>query len=221
MLSYQIFIFFSSCFFLADLYSALRDLPFPIVKVDKNLFSELLNPDLKRIATKKRLIEKSTSSRRAVTFNSKLLADYKWLMVGEHGGYCIYCKLFCRSQDLPRRKPGELTYKPYLSYSRVKLLADHAATSYHKAAVQRLATYRSVKEGRQVTVKQAIQKDRRSAKKEQRLLTVVKSIIWLAKQGLAFRSKADQHHRSTTRAPYVVSTDDQLMIPGKQATITT
>ena len=98
-----------------SLYTQLRNLPFPSGKAaTTELKLSLLSPELNRSCNTKKLVEasSSTGSRRPVQFKMALIGKYPWLMVGDQGAFCIYCKLFCTEGNRPRT-PGALTALPF------------------------------------------------------------------------------------------------------------
>ena len=156
-----------------DLYDVLRNLTFPAPSVPRELKVKLLNPAFCRQVQTHELKEISRSGkRRPVKFTTSLCAKYSWLFIGNHGGYCIYCKLFCTSSYL-RRQPGEFTAKPYVSFSRAKLCADHEATSYHQFSLQRALAFRSVVDSPDV-----IERLKGVNLEKERLHTIVKTLVF-------------------------------------------
>ena len=59
-----------------------------------------------------------------------LIGSHKWLMIGDEGGFCIWCKLFYTAEG--SEKPGEFVRVPFTTYSKGKLCQIHESREYHK-----------------------------------------------------------------------------------------
>lgn len=80
-----------------------------------------------------------------------------WLVLGKDGGLCKACKLFVASSDVPNVY-GKFLSKPWVNYSRVKDIKDHANNEYRVNAMIALSNFRSTTEGRQPTIRQQLNK---------------------------------------------------------------
>lgn len=179
----------------SDLYKFLKDLQFPpghANAISSALKVELLAPTLRRQVQTRVLVEPAASKRRAVKFNTSLPSKYKWLMVGDDGAYCIYCKLFCTNASRPRIA-GEFTAKPYTTYSRAKLCDEHANAVYHKAAAESASAFLSVADGAQPSIIAQVRGETRDFHtRKLRLHTIAKCILVCAKECLPLRGKRNE-----------------------------
>ena len=101
-----------------SIYERLHHMKFPPPVLARGFKHEVL--DLKdRCFTKRKLVDVGNNKRRSVTLDKiEVLNKYPWLILGSHGGYCIYFKVFCKPSSAPR-SAGELTAKPFTTYSRL------------------------------------------------------------------------------------------------------
>ena len=149
----------------------------------------MLSKDLNRNATTKILVDKpkKPAGRGVCKFKVKSLDTHKWLMMGDEGGYCIICKLFCPSSQKPRVESA-FTSKPFLGFSRKESYSDHEKTKYHIHSVELSKAFLRVAAGEKPSVKTMVAgKTRQFFYDRTRLSSVVKVIISLGKQGLALR----------------------------------
>ena len=109
----------------AGIYDKLHNLQFPASGLTRKFKHEALDLS-NRLFSKKPFVDPATKTRNAVTLDhTECLKKYQWLILGRHGGYCIYCKLFCKASNAPRMA-GELTAQPFTTYSRKQLLQNHS-----------------------------------------------------------------------------------------------
>lgn len=110
--------------FFVALYDDLLALEFPPGRhATDDLKRKLLQPNLLRNVATGPLIE-GGKSRRPTSFDISYVKKYSWLMVGDKGIVCIYCKLFLNSSNKPNR-PGGLLSKPWVNYSKKITLDNH------------------------------------------------------------------------------------------------
>ena len=169
-----------------SIYERLHHMKFPPPVLARGFKHEVL--DLKdRCFTKRKLVDVGNNKRRSVTLDKiEVLNKYPWLILGSHGGYCIYFKVFCKPSSAPR-SAGELTAKPFTTYSRVASLRDHCTTKYHLSCVEQVALFKGTKLHPDVA-EQLRGTD--LLKKQSRIMAVIKSIAFCGRQGIALRG----HH---------------------------
>lgn len=132
--------------------------------------------------------------------------------MGDDGGFCRVCKLFCTSLSRPR-VAGELLSKPYKTYSRYKLISEHSCAKYHQQASATAMSFTRSCDGSQHNIKTLVSRTEDSvAEKRHRLTAVVKTLVSLARQGLALRGHRDE--KFSVKEPFSVINNGRTIING-------
>lgn len=126
-------------------------------------------------------------------FNMNLLNSHDWLIIGDAGGFCLYCKLFLTSTTGPR-KPGKFIAKPYTSYNRPKDLVDHETTKYHRDAATAAHNLLAVARGRVGSIRACIDKKSRDDEEinSRRRCSIVKTLVLCARQEIPLRGHSNE-----------------------------
>ena len=79
-------------FLCTALYDSMHQLEFPVSNGNcptiKRLKMNVLDSKLERLTQTIELVEAAKATRRAVKFKKSLTSEFRWLFVGDHGGYC-------------------------------------------------------------------------------------------------------------------------------------
>lgn len=102
-------------------YKVLGDLTFSASAVSEVTKRNLLK--MKRNFSTRPLVQERKHAFN-IRLNKALISHHKWMVVGNDGAWCRYCKLLYPCQ------PGQLLTKPWSAYSRKKDINDHIASSY-------------------------------------------------------------------------------------------
>lgn len=124
------------------------------------------------------------------SFLPEYFSDRPWLEYSDNlaGAFCIPCALFVDSKM--RKQTASLVNSPFNRYARVNTLEKHAEKDYHKEAVAAakgfLGSLKHPEKGHVVTAlsersKQIVARNRKV------LAHIVTSVLWLGRQGLAYR----------------------------------
>ena len=125
------------------------------------------------------------------SFKSEYLYQRPWLVFSETlgGAYCIPCVLFADSQK--RLQAEALVNKPFSRYARfTSVIRNHVDKQYHKdAIVASKAFLNSLKQPESGNIAVALNKrQQETIRRNRKLLAhIIKSTLWLSRQGLAFR----------------------------------
>lgn len=170
----------------------------------------LLDSTLVRSVQTKDLWEPATATRSRVRFKNTLVNDYKWLIMGDHGGFCIWCKLFC--SDL--KNPGELTAKPYLTFSKKNMCESHSKTKYHINSVALKTRFLAVASGSAASIQHQVQSHSLSshAVKARRLHAVCQTLVSLVKQNMPLRGHRNEKDNSLV--PQTITVNGDTIIKG-------
>ena len=170
----------------------------------------LLSPALDRKAYSK--VPTEVRKRRKSRFSQDLLQKHPWLFVGDEGGFCIPCKLFCTELSKPRL-PGEFLVKPFATFSRKKLCEEHEKAKYHVEAQSAALSYVSIALGHQPNIKvQVGRKKNEDIKRRARLHSVVKCLIHCAKQGQALRGSKIEKASSISKPLTAKKGDAEIVL---------
>lgn len=131
-------------------------------------------------------------------FKMSLLETHPWLIVGNSGGYCRYCKLFLTAKSGPR-KPGKFIIKPYTTYNRPRDCEEHEGAQYHKAAAVAAHGFLGIASGKaqpiNAQLNEQVRQDRQITR--DRLCGIVKTLVFCARQSIALRA----HRNESTPFP--------------------
>lgn len=167
------------------MYAILCKMEFPAPATTSHTFKkQLLNCQRRSLQTKD-LFQPASGARRRVKFNASLVQDYPWFMMGNIGGFCIYCKLFANSPS----NAGELTAKPYLSFSKKAIIREHEQKSYHCAALSRVHSFKNVCNG---ILPDSTGYCEEKIERQKRLIVVIKTLLFVARHSLSFGGPISQ-----------------------------
>lgn len=162
-------------------------------RLDEDTMLEALT--MKKRSVNSRPLRQERKHGSSVQFNttSAHLTNNKWLVVGNEGGVCVYCKLFINGSEVPN-KIGKFVTKPWCNYSRVKDISEHEANLYHKNSATRASNFLSTSLGQTEPINILVNNQKRKAREvtKQRLHSIIKSLVFCARQGLALRGHRNE-----------------------------
>ena len=140
------------------------------------------------------------------SFQHNWLSRYNGLVYSESGkgGYCKYCVLFGRAAYSMQSFSGILINRPLttnLQKASQKLrehfegIGSDTAKKYHLEAVEKAETFKKVMESKQMPVDRQLSKIQALtvAKNKEKLKSIVETIIFCGRQGIALRGHCDNH----------------------------
>lgn len=147
----------------------------------------------------------------SITLKNTTIFKYQdWLVIGDSGGWCKACKMFVDVGKLPR-VIGRFLTKPWTSYNRSRDLHDHADHGYHRDAMVSMGNFISITKGKALPIRhQLVQQAKLDLNfRKARLNTVVRSLVFCARAGIALRG-----HRNES-LPFAEATlyDDDTILP--------
>ena len=114
----------------------------------------------------------------------------------ENGGFCKYCVVFGRSAGaFPSRELVVFVTKPFVNFKKAseKFQEHFNESRYHKSAKDAAITFSVVMDKRELAIDNQLNKIRkeRIAKNRRKLLSIVETLIFCGRQGIAFRGHRD------------------------------
>lgn len=173
----------------------LKQLPFPVPSsVGSDVKYRFLNLTVQQRSSQTVTLKQEVSKNLFKKFNVDMIRKHSWLMMGNEGGFCLHCKLFCTHTNKPK-SAGSFTAKPYTCYSKSKLCQIHEESQYHQAATKASVAFIALLEGKRTSISQLVQgKSSKHGKQNRaRLHSIVKTIIHCSRQNIALRG-----HRNET-----------------------
>ena len=130
------------------------------------------------------------------SFQGSWLAKYPWLVCSPtlDGGFCLPCFLFARN----RSGKGILVNTPFVHWTKVSsTLGNHATLAYHLDCVTIADSFRCAYEDPRSSIRGQFNKELvdRIARNRQIMERIVRAILFLGKQGLAFRGRGEDSGR--------------------------
>ena len=191
-------------------YDDLVDLAFPPPLMKTETLVRLMNVPSRN--NKKVLKQVRSGQSTCVLKVSNILKTHgSWLVIGDRGGVCKYCKLFIAPGSIPRQT-GKFLSKPWVQYSRVKDLDEHCQHSYHTEAKERFDNRNSVDLGQQLSVSSQVdqQKQEELELRKKRLDSVIRTIMLCGKQAFPLRG----HRNEAVPLPKKDGNSESDVIPG-------
>ena len=132
---------------------------------------------------------------RALSFQYRWMQLHPWLVYSEqkNGAFCTPCILFATSGH-HGSDPGILVRRPLASFSKaLEVLSKHTTKEYHKAAVVRADEFMQVMRNEQPDIHSRMSQDLadRIALNRQKLISIVKTIVFCGCQNVALRGHRD------------------------------
>ena len=139
------------------------------------------------------------------SFQHNWLSRYNGLVYSEtgKGGYCKYCVLFGKASCTMQSFTGILIDRPLTNLQKAsQKLREHfertgsdTAKKYHLEAIEKAQTFRKVMENKQIPVNQQLAKIQALtvAKNKEKLKSIVETVIFCGRQGIALRGHRDDH----------------------------
>ena len=130
------------------------------------------------------------------SFQESWLTKYPWLVYSPtlDGGFCLPCFLFARN----RSGKGILVNTPFVHWTKVSsTLGNHATLAYHLDCVTRADSFRCAYEDPRSSIRGQFNKELvdRIVRNRQIMERIVWAILFLGKQGLAFRGRGEDSER--------------------------
>ena len=189
--------------------------PCPSSSVNDAIKLKLLSTKLNRIACTKPLKEVRKNGRIS-TFDNKLVSKHPWLFAGDEGCFCIFCKLFCTAKSRPK-VAGRFLTAPFTSYSKIKLVADHEASEYHRDAQITASNFLGVAQGKNPSITTMVTQTVKDEKERKLQLSfIIKSLVICAKQGLPLRGHREAISLKDLQKPMTVMRQGKEIIPGDE-----
>lgn len=178
-----------SCFDSADIYSYLSIENMSAATVHKALTSAE-NPTTAFSFPK--------SGSRNLRFQHAWLSRFRWLLYSkvQDGAYCKYCCLFMRYGNVGKgghEKAGRLVKTPFNNWKdAIECFCEHEKSQYH-ANCQEKATNFQTCQNRNTDVALQLQKfdDTKRAENRSKLISIIKTVIFCARQGIGLRGDCD------------------------------
>lgn len=139
------------------------------------------------------------------SFQHNWLSRYNGLVYSESGkgGYCKYCVLFGQAVYSTLSFTGVLINRPPTNLQKASQnLREHfegvgsdTAKKYHLQAVEKAETFKKVMERKQIPINQQLSKIQALtvAKNREKLKSIVETVIFCGRQGIALRGHRDDH----------------------------
>lgn len=174
---------------ISALYEKLKLLKFPPGRdATETLKKDLLSTTCRSVNTHE-LVQKR---KRTSKFNTSYVKKYDWLMIGDEGAFCIYCKLFCTANEKPRIA-GALTSHPWKLYSRMASLDEHKDHGYHKFAETSAVAFWKVATGKETDVRvMAAGKSEDYKKSKAMLESICTALAVAARQNMPLRGHRNE-----------------------------
>ncbi len=128
-------------------------------------------------------------------FQYSWLEQHNGLVYSEShdGGFCKHCVLFARA--VPGKELGVLVTRPLIDYKRAtEKLTDHfQGKKFHKAAVEAAEAFTATMKNPDLAIDRHLSSERskRAAENRLKLASIAETVLFCARQGLAFRGHRD------------------------------
>lgn len=137
--------------------------------------------------------------------------------MGDEGGFCIYCKLFCNGNNKPR-VAGALTKKPWTLYSRKESLKDHdnpTTCRYHHEAKVAATNFLARVNGDEPDARTAAAGVGIEMKELRKIVESTSTILAMAaKQSIPLRGHRNERLSDTPLSTTSVNSKGELVMAG-------
>ena len=144
--------------------------------------------------------------------------------MGDEGGFCIYCKLFCNGNNKPR-VAGVLTMKPWTLYSRKESLKDHdnpTTCRYHHEAKVAATNFLARVNGDEPDARTAAAGVGIEMKELRKIVESTSTILAMAaKQSIPLRGHRNERLSDTPLSTTSVNSKGELVMAGDPPVIST